>query len=297
MKKNRLRIAIQKSGRLSQSSITLLDKCGLEFESRKNCLLQSARNFPADLLLVRDDDIPSYIAEGICDLGIVGENVLREKVASKKPRGIEKLAKVLPLEFGGCRLSIALKKDHLYFGPKSLDGLTLATSFPFSLAVYLREQDISANIVELGGSVEIAPTLDIAHGICDLVSSGTTLESNGLREVAKIFDSQAWLVRGEEPASSEKTQWLSLLVERMRGVITATQSKYIMMNAPTSAVEEILKILPGLEQPSVIPLGLGSEKVAIHSVAREEVFWETIERLREAGASSILVMPIEKVLP
>lgn len=296
METERLRIAIQKSGRLAEKSTQLFMKCGLDFDLRKDRLLHFSTDFPVDLMLVRDDDIPGYVADGVCDLGIVGENVLREKFWSRPSTDSSRIEKLLPLSFGGCRLSIAVDDSFDYEGPQSLQGLTMATSYPHCLQEFLNEHKVTAKIIELGGSVEIAPALKIADAVCDLVSSGATLRSNGLREVTKIFESQACLVRTGQALSPAKTVLLERLMQRIRGVLTAGQSKYIMMNAPKSSLPAILDILPGMEEPSVIPLGIDGKKVAIHAVAMEEVFWETIEKLKAQGANSILVLPIEKVI-
>ncbi len=293
---NRLRIAIQKSGRLAEKSIALFAKCGLDFDLRKDRLLNCSPDFPLDLMLVRDDDIPEYVADGVCDLGIVGENVIREKYFSQPGADCSRIEVLLKLSFGTCRLSLAVPSDFNYQSPKSLNGLKIATSYPSCLREFLREQGVSAQILELSGSVEIAPTLKIADAICDLVSTGATLQSNGLREVTRIFTSQACLVRTGQPLSAEKAILLERLQRRINGVLKAGRSKYIMMNAPANALDKIRQIIPGMEEPSVIPLGNDGERIAVHAVAGEDVFWETIENLKAVGASSILVLPIEKVI-
>lgn len=292
----RLRIAIQKSGRLAEKSTAIFLKCGLDFDLSKNRLLQVSPDFPVDLMLVRDDDIPRYVADGVCDLGIVGENIIREQHFSRKEADHSRIEVVRQLEFGYCRLSLAVPEHFAYESVSSLEGLTIATSYPSCLRQFLESHRVQAKIVELGGSVEIAPALQIADAICDLVSTGGTLKSNGLREVTQIFASQAALVRTGKPFSPQKTVLMGRLLQRINGVLTAGHSKYIMMNAPRSAVAKILTLLPGMEEPTVMPLGLDGEKVAIHAVAQEEVFWETIENLKAAGANSILVLPIEKVI-
>jgi ATP phosphoribosyltransferase len=292
----RLRIAIQKSGRLSEKSTSLFMKCGLDFDLHKNRLLHSSPEFPIDLMLVRDDDIPSYVADGVCDLGIVGENVLREKYFSRpdmKPGSLEVLMR---MGFGQCRLSLAAPATFKYKGPESLEGLKIATSYPSCLQEFLNTHKVKAQIVELGGSVEIAPALEIADAICDLVSTGGTLLSNGLKEITPLFESQACMVRSSQSFSPQKTVLVERLRQRIDGVLRAGRSKYIMMNAPRSALSQILEILPGMEEPSVMPLGLDGQKVAIHAVASEDIFWNTIERLKSVGANSILVLPIEKVI-
>ncbi len=293
---NRLRIAIQKSGRLSDKSLSLFAKCGLDFDLRKDRLLHVGTEFPVDIMLVRDDDIPEYLVDGVCDLGIVGENVLEEKYLSNpkaKPEGMEILVK---LGFGTCRLSIAVPERFSYDSPQSLQNRRIATSYPNCLKRFLAENRVEAQIVELNGSVEIAPSLQIADAVCDLVSSGVTLQSNGLREVTTLFKSEACLVRTGKKLAPERMLLLERLLQRINGVLRASRSKYVMMNAPRSAIDQIRKIIPGMEEPSVIPLGVDGERVAIHAVSSENVFWETMESLKAIGASSILVLPIEKVI-
>lgn len=292
----RLRIAIQKSGRLSEKSTSLFFKCGLDFDLHKNRLLQSSTEFPIDLMLVRDDDIPNYVADGVCDLGIVGLNVLNEMFFNNPRADKGSIEIIRKLGFGGCRLSIAAPKSFDYQGPKSLQGLKIATSYPNCLQDFLNSNGVTAEIIELGGSVEIAPALKIADCICDLVSTGSTLQSNGLVEVERLFDSEACMVMTANSLSAEKTILLNRLEQRIEGVQKAGRSKYIMMNAPKDALSQILDILPGMEEPSVMPLGTDGKKVAIHAVASENVFWETIESLKSVGANSILVLPIEKVI-
>lgn len=294
---DRLRIAVQKSGRLAEKSTALFTKCGLDFDLRKDRLLHYSTDFPVDLMLVRDDDIPEYVADGVCDLGIVGENIIHEKYFSQPDIASRaKLEVLFRLGFGSCRLSIAVPTDFPYVSPRSLDGLKIATSYPSCLRDFLNRNGVSAQILELSGSVEIAPALEIADAVCDLVSTGATLQSNGLREVTRIFESQACLVRSEHPWSPQKTVLVERLLQRMNGVLKASRSKYVMMNAPQSALGKIRDIIPGMEEPSVIPLGFDGERVAVHAVASEEVFWETIENLKAVGATSILVLPIEKVI-
>lgn len=297
----RLRVAIQKSGRLSERSIALFSKCGLDFDFRKDRLLQSCNDFPIELMLVRDDDIPEYVVDGVCDLGIVGENVIEEKYLSlphvEASAGESNAIEViLKLGFGGCRLALAAPDDFKFESVRSLDGLRIATSYPNCLNRYLRANNLKAQIVELSGSVEIAPALKIADLVCDLVSSGATLQSNGLRELTTLYKSQACLVRTGRAIGAEKQILLQRLLQRIEGVLQASRSKYIMMNAPLSALGAIQRIIPGMEEPSVIPLGTDGKRVALHAVAREDVFWDTIESLKAVGASSILVLPIEKVI-
>jgi ATP phosphoribosyltransferase len=285
----RLRVAIQKSGRLSDKSVALFTKCGLDFDLRKDRLLYECTDFPVDLMLVRDDDIPEYVADGVCDLGVVGQNVLLEAHVAVET--------VMPLGFGPCRLSIAVPQATEFPGPAWLDGKRIATSYPGCLQRFLDSHGVRATIIELSGSVEIAPSLAIADAVCDLVSSGSTLRSNGLVEVLTLFHSEAVLVRTPRPLHDDITRDLARLLQRMRGVLDAVNAKYIMMNAPRAALAEIRRVIPGMEEPSIMELGgPGSDKLAVHAVARETIFWETIERLKAIGATSILVLPIEKVI-
>lgn len=296
MESPRLRIAIQKSGRLSEKSISLFVKCGLDFNLRKDGLLHSSPDFPIDLMLVRDDDIPEYVRDGVCDLGIVGQNVIQEKCMASPDADPRQIETLIDLGFGGCRLSIAVPTNFEYKNPRSLHGLKIATSYPNCLRRFLRQENIEAQILELAGSVEIAPSLEIADAVCDLVSTGSTLKSNGLREVVSLFTSTACLVRTGKKLSAKKMIFMERLTQRINGVLKASRSKYIMMNAPASALNQICSLLPGMEAPTVIPLGQDGQKVAVHAVASEDIFWETIENLKKVGASSILVLPIEKVI-
>lgn len=293
MRENKiLRVAIQKSGRLSEKTLSLFSKCGLDFELSKDRLLQRCKDFPIELMLVRDDDIPEYVADGVCDLGIVGENVIRERLKSKA----QSIETVLKLGFGTCRLSIAIPSSQNYTGPGEWEGKRIATSYPNCLKQYLDQHSVKAQIVELSGSVEIAPSLQIADGVCDLVSSGSTLRSNGLKEVEVLYESQAVMIRTAKPFEAVMASDFLRLVQRIEGVLRASKSKYIMMNAPRAALEKICEIIPGMEEPSIMPLGVDGNRIAIHAVASENVFWETIESLKAVGASSILVLPIEKVI-
>ena len=288
-----IRLAIQKSGRLHKRSIQLLKKCGIDFESSKSLLMRSL-DFPLELLLVRDDDIPQYVAEGIAELGIVGLNELEEKIGSMDDH--EDLEILRELKFGHCRLSLAIKKDTFYDGLKTFEGMRIASSYPEILKRYLKKNKINAEVVTINGSVELAPSIGVADAICDLVSTGATLESNGLREVVTIMKSQAVLVGHVGKLNEEQKAWLDKLLNRIDGVLKAEKARYIMMNAPESAVDAISKILPGMEKPTILPLHNQSKQFAIHAVAYEDVFWDTIEELKEAGASSILVVPIEKMI-
>lgn len=292
---DRVRIAIQKKGRLSERSSELLKKCGLDFDWRTDQLVCSSTSFPLDLMLIRDDDIPHYVLDGICELGIVGQNVLEEALEDK-PDGARSITVLEKLGFGGCRLSVAVPRGEVYQGPKSLEGKTLATSYPNLLRRFLAGKGVTAEVVEITGSVEIAPALNIADAICDLVSTGSTLMANGLREVERVFESQAVLIQTKRPLDESKRQLIRRIEQRIQAVSRAVGLKYVMMHAPRSSLPLIKEVMPGMESPTVIPIGTDGEKVAIHAVAREPDFWATMERLKEVGASSILVSPIEKII-
>jgi ATP phosphoribosyltransferase len=284
----RIKVAVQKSGRLTDNSLHLMETCGLLYSRGRDQLICYGENMPVDVLLVRDDDIPELVAEGICDLGIVGMNVFREKVAD----GMD-VAPQLQLDFGRCRLSIAVPRGFAYRSPQSLEGLRIATSYPRILAAWLAEQGVVAGVVTLSGAVEIAPRLGRAEVICDLVSTGSTLSANELEEVEVVYQSRAALIsRGAGPAEG----WPRRLLNRMEGVLSVRENKYIMLHAPRAALPEIRRLLPGSESPTVIPLEGRDDKVAVHAVCRENVFWETLEGLKAAGASSVLVLPVEKML-
>jgi ATP phosphoribosyltransferase len=295
--KDRLRLAVQKSGRLSTDSLELLASCGIRVKTPKERLLLHADNFAIDVLFVRDDDIPQLVMDGVCDLGIVGTNVLEEAALERRLNGavggyfVER-----PLDFGGCRLAIALPEERTYSGARDLQGLRIATSYPQLTKRFLTEQKITAEVVYLSGSVEIAPRLGLADAICDLVASGSTLEANKLRAVETIFKSTAVLLRNARDLPAEKIHALEILLRRIDGVQKAAGTKYIMLHAPKSNLAEIKKLLPGSENPTILPLAGDDTKVALHAVCSESVFWETMESLKKAGASSILVLPIEKMM-
>ena len=293
----RLRIAIQKSGRLTENSLDLLERCGLKYSRGKDQLMCYGENMPLDVLFVRDDDIPDLVQEDVCDLGIVGINVIDEKRLAMSARGTEpRFELVQRMDFGRCRLSIAVPDDYAYEGLQSIAGRRIATTYPNTLARFLRENSLEAEIVTLSGAVEIAPRLGRADLICDLVSTGSTLSANHLREVTTVLESEAALIRTPVPLSDEKSDWVRRLLLRIDGVQQVRESKYIMLHAPRSALAEIRKLLPGSESPTVIPLEGPGNKVAIHAVCRENVFWETLESLKAAGASAVLVLPVEKML-
>jgi ATP phosphoribosyltransferase len=294
---DRLRLAIQKSGRLSTDSLDLLKSCGIRVKSPKERLLLHADNFPIDVLFVRDDDIPQLVMDGVCDLGIVGTNVLEEAALERHTNGAASGYVVeRPLDFGGCRLALALPEERPYKSAKDLEGLRIATSYPRLTKRFLDQQNIKAEVVYLSGSVEIAPRLGLADAICDLVASGSTLEANKLRAVETIFKSTAVLLRNTRGFTAEKTHALEILLRRIDGVQKAAGAKYIMLHAPKATLDQIKKLLPGSENPTILPLAGDDTKVALHAVCSESVFWETMESLKQAGASSILVLPIEKMM-
>jgi len=296
-KQARLKAAVQKTGRLTEHSLELLTRCGLKYSRGRDQLLCYGENMPLDVLLVRDDDIPDLVQEDVCDFGIAGLNVVEEKRLGMLARGITPLfSLVTPLDFGTCRLSIAVPDDQQYSGPKTLAGRRIATSYPRILARWLAEQQVNAEIVVLSGAVEIAPRLGRADFICDLVSTGSTLSANNLRETDTVLQSHAVLIRTPVPLPEEKHDWMRRLLVRIDGVQQVKESKYIMLHAPRAALADITALLPGSEYPTVIPLDGGGDKVAVHAVCRETVFWETLERLKAAGASAVLVLPVEKML-
>jgi len=295
--KDRLRLAVQKSGRHSTDSLDLLKSCGIRVKAPKERLLLHADNFPVDVLFVRDDDIPQLVMDGVCDLGIVGTNVLEEAALERRLNGdgggylVER-----PLDFGGCRLALALPEERPYSNLRDLEGLRIATSYPQLTKRFLAEQKIKADVVYLSGSVEIAPRLGLADVICDLVATGSTLEANKLRAIDTVFKSTAVLIRNTGEFSADKTHALEILLRRIDGVQRAAGAKYIMLHAPKASLAAIKKLLPGSENPTVLPLAGDDTKVALHAVCAESVFWETMESLKLAGASSILVLPIEKMM-
>ncbi|HIF9067956.1 TPA: ATP phosphoribosyltransferase [Photobacterium damselae] len=297
MQTPRLRIAIQKKGRLSKECQNLLKQCGVKFNMVGERLVVHAENMPIDLLLVRDDDIPGLIMDGVVDLGVIGENELEEvgleRIARNEPADYKKLRR---LDFGGCRLSIAIDKDTKYSGPQDLQGKRIATTYPQLVKRYMDERGVQFSTCMLNGSVEVAPRAGLADAICDLVSTGATLEANGLKEVEVILRSKAALIQAQIPMSAEKQALIDRLLTRMQGVIQAKESKYIMLHAPTDRLDQIKQLLPGAEDPTVMPLSQDRTKVAIHLVSSENLFWETMEQLKELGASSILVLPIEKMM-
>ena len=285
---NRLTIAMQKNGRLSDESQKILQKSGVKFRSRDGKLLIRSNSFPIDILFVRDDDIPSLVNNGDADLAIIGENELLEKTISKNLLNIKK---ILKLGFSKCRLSFAIPENEDYI---DLNNKKVATSYPNIVDNYFKENSINASVVDIHGSVELTPHIGISDCICDLVSSGATLEANNLKEVVTILESEAVLIQNSD-LDSNKLDLANKLINRINGVINARESKYVMLNADINNVKNICSLLPGSESPTIIPLE-DENKVAIHALCQEPVFWETMEELKVNGASSILVMPIEKVL-
>jgi ATP phosphoribosyltransferase len=295
--RNRLKVAVQKSGRLTADSLDLLSKCGLKFTRGKDQLVCFGENMPLDVLFVRDDDILDLVQEGIADWGIVGQNVAEEKRLSFIERGASTLFQELsPLDFGRCRLSIAVPESSTYDGPVSLQGRRIATTYPRLLTRWLERHSTQATVITLSGAVEIAPRLARADVICDLVSTGNTLRANHLREVETVFESTAVLIQTPFPLAPEKQALAKRMALRIDGVQQVKESKYVMLHAPRSALREIAALLPGSEFPTVIPLEGPGDKVAVHAVCRETVFWETLEGLKAAGASAVLVLPVEKML-
>lgn len=285
-----MRIAIQKSGRLADKSLELVEAAGYRVIKGANELLYRIENAAIDLLRVRDDDIPTFVADGVADFGIVGRNVLEERTDGRRP------IDVMPLGFGRCELKIAAPAEFAYAGPHSLDGKRIATSYPNVLRRFLLQNGIRADIVTMRGAVEVAPRLKLAHAICDLVSTGATLETNGLNAVETVLQSEAILIRSPALRDEAHAALAESLVERFRGVSASKGSKYVMMNAPRARLDDISALLPGADAPTVTPLAGRDDVVAIHAVCQESVFWETLERLKAAGASAILVLPIEKMM-
>lgn len=281
-----IRIAIQKSGRLSEGSLGLLHQMGLEFETYQGRLFSQCRNLPIDILFLRDDDIPEYVRDGVVDLGIVGGNVLDEEEID--------VQRLLPLDFGYCSLSIAVPDQNPLKSIAELHGKRVATSYPKTLKRFLESRNVMAEIVLLRGSVEIAPALSVADAICDLVSTGSALRTNRLRVLETVSRSQAILI-GQRRTDTKKSELIEKLLLRAKGVQEARRYKYIMFNAPASSLESIKKLVPGCKSPTVVPLAEPGY-IAVHSVVLEEVFWDVVEKIRACGGSGILVSSIEKFI-
>ncbi|MEQ8361509.1 MAG: ATP phosphoribosyltransferase [Cyclobacteriaceae bacterium] len=284
--KNYLRIAIQKSGRLQEGSMALLKESGLAISNGRGQLKTQARNFPVEILFLRDDDIPQYIEDKVADVGIVGENVFVEK--NKKNTLIKRL------DFAKCRLSLAVPKSDNYTGLASLQGKNIATSYPVIVKKYLEANNVEAGIHEISGSVEIAPGIGLAEAICDIVSTGSTLLSNGLKEVETVMESEAVMIAGPD-LSKEKQEILDQLLFRLEAVNSAKNNKYILLNCPDEAIEKITSVIPGMKSPTVMPLSRKGWS-SLHSVVNENAFWEKIDQLKSFGAEGILVIPIEKMI-
>ncbi|MBA2656277.1 MAG: ATP phosphoribosyltransferase [Tatlockia sp.] len=289
----RLRLALQKKGRMAEESLSLLERCGLKFRVRPNALLTQVDNFPIDLLFVRDDDIPTLVFDGLCDGGIVGENVLYE---AELAGSAQRFKPLLALGSCRCRLALAVPAGFDYQGSGSLDGKRIATSYPLLLKQFLATQKICADILILSGSVEVAPRMGMADLICDLVSTGQTLEDNKLLEVETILTSQAMFIQSTKIVDAAIEDLFAMLSRRIQAVQQAMERKYILFHAPVTALESICKQLPGAESPTILPLPGNPEKVAVHVVSSEGIFWNTLETIQALGASSILVLPIEKML-
>lgn len=282
----KLKIAIQKSGRLYEESVKLLKDCGIDLKNGVNKLKTESDNFPMEIYFLRDDDIPQYVEDAVADIGIVGENVLLEK--NKKAEVVEQLG------FGKCRLSVAVGRSEKYEGVQFLEGKKIATTYPLLVKRFLDDHKINAEIHEISGSVEIAPGIGLADAIVDLVSSGSTLFMNGLKEVETVLKSQAVLIRNSQLGTAEQ-EILDRLLFRIRAVKKARNNKYILLNAPNDQLQEIIRLLPGMKSPTVLPLADPGWS-SVHSVLSENEFWDIIEKLKSAGAQGILVVPIEKMI-
>lgn len=284
----RLKLALQRSGRLTDETVQLLRSCGLSFEHSRQALSSPCSNFDLDLLAIRDDDIPEYVQDGVAHLGIVGENILREKTTRTRI--------VLPLGFGRCRLMISVPLRSRIRTVRELAGLRIGTTYPTTLRAFLKEQKVPATIVKLSGSVELAPALNVADAICDIVSTGSTARMNGLRPLLTVMESQAVLIANPRHLSDKRTgPTIERLLIRIRAVLEARGKRYLMMNAPASSLPRLRKVIPSLKSPTVVPLA-ASGMVAVHSVVAEDVFWDVMERLKAAGASDIVVVPIETIV-
>ncbi len=290
----RLILAVQKKGRLADGGFDLIKRAGVKLAYGRDELMRRAENTPLDLMLIRDDDIPNFVASGACDYGIVGENVLYE--AQAKTRRLEGIEIAMKLGFARCKLKLASPKDGLIKRVEDLQGRTVATSYPGLTRKFLAERGVEAEMVEMGGSVEVAPRMGVADAICDLVSSGATLEANGLEAFETVLESEAVLIKRPQARDPEVEKTADTLIQRFKGVIASRQTKYILMNAPADRLDEVRAILPGNDAPTVAPVVGRTDVVAVHAVCTEEVFWTTLEKLKSVGARSILVMPIEKMM-
>jgi ATP phosphoribosyltransferase len=283
---NKIKIAVQKSGRLNQDSLRLLKDCGISIDNGKDQLKASASNFPLEVLYLRNGDIPQYLRDGVVDIAIIGENVLIEK-------GTE-IGIVEKLGFSKCRVSLAVPKDVTYTSIKDLDGAKIATSYPNTVKTYFKKFNVTPDIHIINGSVEIAPNIGLADAICDIVSSGSTLFKNNLKEVEEMLTSEAVLAVSPK-ISKENQQLLDKIQFRIQSVLKARKSKYILMNAPNNKIQDIIKLLPGMRSPTVLPLAEEGWS-SIHTVIEKNTFWEVLDELKENGAEGLLVVPIEKMV-
>ncbi|MDE2247975.1 MAG: ATP phosphoribosyltransferase [Xanthomonadaceae bacterium] len=294
--RDRLRIAMQKSGRLTEPALDLLNRCGLSFRQSRDKLFCFGEGEPVDLLLVRDDDIPGLIAQGVCDLGIVGRNVLNEFQLSQSGLDAEPLQELRPLGFGRCRLSIAVPNELDYQGPRQLEGRRIATSYPGLLGEWLRSHGVNAGVVTLAGSVEIAPKLGTADAICDLVQSGGTLVANQLREADILLESQAVLAGSLALPADERGDMLELLLKRLDGVIQVRESRLLLLQTSRAALEAVTRLLPGGPQPTLLPVLGQPDQLMLQALCAGEVSWRQLEEIKKAGAREMLVLPVEKML-
>lgn len=285
--KKNIKLAVQKQGRLTDETLDLLRRAGFEFESYKQMLFSKCRNFPLEILYVRDDDIPDYVETGIVDLGIIGQNVLNEK----RP----KVKKLLNLRYGFCSLVVGVPKESSINDIAGLKGKTIATSYPVSTKYFLKQNGISAEVVTISGSVEIAPALGVSQAIVDLTSTGSTLALNDLRVLTKIYDSESMLVANKKSLINGRQALVEKIMMRFKGVLSAKNYKYVMMNAPAEILPRVIKIVPGLKSPTIAPLAKKGW-ISIQTVIKEDVFWETIEKLKKIGAQGIIILPIEKII-
>ncbi len=294
--RDRLRVAIQKSGRLSEPARALLASCGLSWRESRDRLFCYGETLPVDLLLVRDDDIPGLIADGVCDLGVVGRNVLAEQILQRaNGSGQDKYREWRALGFGGCRLDIAVPEGWSWDGPAQLQGKRIATSYPSLLQAWLREQSIGAEVVPLSGSVEIAPRLGQADAICDLVSSGATLAANQLKPVLTLLQSEAVLAGPAAPFADARAELAALLLRRLDGVLRLKHSKLLLFQAPRQTVAALMKLLPDAEPPTVLQVD-GADTVALQALCHGAMTWQRLEDLKSAGASGLMVLPVERML-
>jgi len=293
--RDRLRIAMQKSGRLTEPALELLNRCGLTFRQSRDKLFCFGEGEPVDLLLVRDDDIPGLIAQGVCDLGIVGRNVLSEYRLTAGMGGPE-LAEWRPLGFGRCRLSVAVPQELDYNDASQLQGMRIATSYPGLLGEWLRERGIDAGVVTLAGSVEIAPRLGTADAICDLVQSGGTLVANQLREADVLLESEAVLAGPQALPSDERGDMIELLLKRLDGVIQVRESRLLLLQTSRGSLDAVIRLLPGGPQPTLLPVAGQPDQLMLQALCAGEVSWRQLEEIKKAGAREMFVLPVEKML-